>query len=117
MRFPMLLAVMATIAAGAVACSGGGSDAPSCSSYQAEDSVTMADFSYTPACISAPGGATLTLDNQGDAPHTFTVEGTPVSVEVQAGDHATADLGGVGPGTYTVMCTYHPQMKATIQVG
>jgi plastocyanin len=38
-------------------------------------------------------------------------------VDVAAGAQGSADLSGVAAGTYTVLCTYHPQMKATIEVG
>src|SRR5262245_28118403 len=98
MRLRVLVAIVATVASGAVACSGG-SDAPACPSFQAGDSVTMADFSFTPACIEAGAGATLSLDNQGEAPHTFTVDGTSVSVDVPAGQSASADLADVATGT------------------
>jgi plastocyanin len=116
MRIRLLILVMATLTSGVVACSGGGSDPPTCASFDTSTSVAMADFSFTPACIGADGGATLSLDNGGNAPHTFTVEGTPVSVDVPAGEHASADLADVTPGTYTVVCTYHPQMKAVLRV-
>jgi plastocyanin len=116
MRIRLLIVVVATLTSVAVACSSGGSDPPSCASFDTSTSVAMADFSFTPECIGADAGATLDLDNGGDAPHTFTVEGTPVSVDVPAGEHATADLADVTPGTYTVVCTYHPQMKAVLRV-
>ena len=77
----------------------------------------MDDFRYGPACVQVDPGGTLTLDNVGAAPHTFTVEGTEVSVDVAAGAQGSADLSGVAAGFYTVLCTYHPQMKATIEVG
>jgi plastocyanin len=116
MRYRGALAALGMLAAGAVACSGS-ADPPPCPRFEATSSVTMADFSYTPACIGTGVGASLQLDNRGEAPHTFTVEGSQVSVDVPAGEQASADLGGLSPGTYTVICTYHPQMKATLEVG
>ena len=57
-----------------------------------------------------------TLENTGDAPHTFTVEGTDVDVEVDAGSSAEVTLSSVEPGTYSVTCTLHPQMEATLTI-
>jgi plastocyanin len=62
-------------------------------------------------------GASLTLENAGDAPHTFTVAGTEVDVKVDPGGADEARFDGVDPGTYTVTCLFHPQMEATVTVG
>ena len=79
-------------------------------------SVELADFAFRPDCLSADAGATITLDNTGDAPHTFTVEGTDVDVDLDAGASGNAILAGVDPGTYVVTCTFHPQMEATLTI-
>ncbi len=105
------------VAAGAMACSGGGAEPPpSCPNPTATTSVVMDDFSYGPNCLAVAPDATLSLDNQGAAPHTFTIEGTEVNVDVAAGDEGSVDLAGVTPGTYTVICTYHPQMVAAVEI-
>jgi plastocyanin len=78
--------------------------------------VALADFVFRPDCLSAAAGATITLENTGDALHTFTVEGTDVDFEVDAGDSIEAKLSGVEPGTYAVTCTLHPQMNATLTI-
>jgi plastocyanin len=109
--------ISVVLAAGSVACSGGETEPPACQDPSATTSVTVADFSYSPDCLSVEGDASLALDNQGDAPHTFTLEGADLSVDVPAGDQATADFSGIAAGTYTVICTYHPQMKAVVRVG
>ena len=69
-----------------------------------------------PCLLSAEAGATITLENTGDAPHTFTVAETDVDFEVDAGMSVEASLTGVEPGTYAVTCTLHPQMEATLTV-
>ena len=84
---------------GGTACGAGASEPSACSTFTTSTSVEMDDYSV------------------GAAPHTFTVEGTEVSVDVAAGAQGSAYLSGVAAGTYTVLCTYHPQMKATIEVG
>jgi plastocyanin len=116
MRRTASITVALAVTFGGVACSTGGSEAPTCSAFTASTSVQMDDFSYGPNCLQVASGTSVSLDNAGDAPHTFTVEGTDISVDVAAGDTATADLSGVAAGTYTVICTYHPQMKAAIEV-
>lgn len=100
------------------ACGGDGADAPKgCTDPVAATTVELADFTFRPDCLSADAGATITLDNTGDAPHTFTVTGTDVDFEVDAGTAVDASLSGVEPGNYAVTCTYHPQMEATLTVG
>lgn len=100
-----------------VACGGDEDKAPdACTDPVAATTVELADFVFRPDCLSADAGATITLDNTGDALHTFTVEGTDVDFEVDAGTSDEASLSGVGPGTYAVTCTLHPQMNATLTV-
>jgi plastocyanin len=79
--------------------------------------VELADFVFRPSCLSADAGATITLENTGDVLHTFTIEGTDIDFELDAGTSADASLSGLGPGRYAVTCTLHPQMEATLTVG
>jgi len=109
--------IMLSLTLGGTACGAAGSEPSACSMFTSSTTVEMDDFSYGPACVQVDAGGTLALDNVGAAPHTFTIEGTEVSVDVAAGAQGSADLSGVAAGTYTVLCTYHPQMKATIEVG
>jgi plastocyanin len=96
----------------------GGDDAPPepCTDPVATTSVELADFAFRPDCFSTGTGATITLENTGDALHTFTVTGTDVDVSVDAGASGEASLSGVAAGTYAVTCTLHPQMVATLTV-
>jgi plastocyanin len=98
------------------ACEGDASPPEACTDPTPATSVELADFAFRPNCLSADSGARITLDNTGDAPHTFTVEGTDVDVNVDAGSSGAADLGAVDPATYAVTCTFHPQMEATLTV-
>ena len=101
--------------AGAVSCSG--SKAPeSCTPSGPTQTVDLQDFAYAPTCIGAASGSHLTLQNTGAAPHTFTINGTPLDQKVDAGAGAEASLDGIAPGTYQVTCNYHPQMTATLVV-
>ncbi len=101
-----------------VACGGEEAKSPeTCTDPVAATTVELADFAFRPDCLSADAGATIALDNTGDAIHTFTLTGTDVDASVDAGDSGEASLSGVEPGTYAVTCTYHPQMVATLTVG
>lgn len=111
---PVLLVALAAIVP---ACDGETAPPEPCTDPAPATSVELADFAFRPDCLSTDAGATIALDNTGDAPHTFTVEGTDVDVNVEAGSSGEADLGTVDPGTYTVTCTFHPQMEATLTVG
>ena len=78
--------------------------------------MELKDFAFVPTCIGAPAGTRLTLQNTGAAPHTFTVQGTPIDQKLEAGAGAEVSLSGIAPGTYHVVCTIHPQMTATLVV-
>ncbi len=95
---------------------GGGAEPEVCTDPVAAETVELADFEFRPDCLTTGGGATIALENTGEAPHTFTVEGTEVDFDLDAGTSAQAGLSGVAPGRYAVTCTYHPQMTATLTV-
>jgi plastocyanin len=109
------IAILAFVLAGTC-----GSDAdpdPSCNDPAPASSVALEDFEFAPACIGAALDATIDLENTGVAPHTFTVEGTDVDVDLPAGASGEASLEGVDAGAYAITCTYHPQMTGTVVVG
>jgi plastocyanin len=99
------------------ACTGGEAEPEACTDPVAATTVELADFAFRPDCLSADAGATITLQNTGDALHTFTIADTDIDFELDAGTSVEASLSGVEPGTYAVTCTLHPQMEATLTVG
>ncbi len=134
-----------TVAAGAVlllaACSGGGatsapSSAPSaeasveasaeasapaagaaCSESAAagEVAVTIADFVFSPADITATVGQTVTFTNNDPAPHTATLDdGSCTTPNIDQG--GSDSLTFTAAGTYPFHCNVHPNMKGTITV-
>ena len=112
-------AVAVAFALALPACGGGGSEPPACEDPQAVGTVTMADFSYEPGCVEAAPGDSLEIVNEGQAPHTFTVEsdGAEAEADVAAGERATLTVPDLAAGTYRVICTYHPQMEAALRIG
>ena len=99
------------------ACGDGGGAPSVCAKPVEAETVVLADFAFRPDCLRASEGAQIGLRNTGEAPHTFTIEGTTVDVNLPAGTSSDASLSGVEPGRYTVTCTFHPQMEATLTVG
>lgn len=102
------------------ACGGGSDDsgADECAIPVAVSSVEMTGVGtgYEPDCLSVEAGATITLRNSDQMPHTFTVDGTEVNYNVGGGDSAEADLSSLEPAVYDVTCVFHPSMKATLKV-
>ena len=94
-----------------------GSSAPSCANPVPATTVTIQEFAFDPSCASTAPDATLTVTNQGSLAHTYTVKGTDVDVTVAAGQTQHVSLKGIAPGTYTVVCTFHPQMEGALKVG
>lgn len=107
--------VGAVLVAIAAACSGRG-EAPACPDPTAGAEMRLLDFEYAPGCLQVEG-AEVTLANGGDVPHTFTIPDSDIDVRLDARERGSADLSGLAPGTYRVMCTLHPQMTAAILIG
>jgi plastocyanin len=107
--------VIMMLCVGAASCSGSKA-AASCTPSGPTQSIEMKDFAFVPTCIGAPAGTRLTLQNTGAAPHTFTINGTPVNTKVDPGSGAEVSLQGLAAGTYPVVCTIHPQMSAMLVV-
>ena len=108
----LLLAALLTLPLG-VACS---SKAAACGSPTATTTVDIQNTACAPASVSASATATLSIVNHDDTPPTFTVKGTDVDVKLDGGATGQAVLSGLAPGTYSVVCSYHPQMTETLQV-
>jgi plastocyanin len=99
------------------ACGGGDTaEAGGTNDTSAASTVTMLDNEYEPAEPVIAAGE-VELVNEDESPHTFTIEGEDVDVEVEAGQSATARV-DVEPGTYTLFCDFHRSqgMETTLTV-
>jgi plastocyanin len=115
---PMIAAwSLIVLVAGLAAC-GGGEEAPAGENPQTATSVTLGDFYYEPGCVEVASGAELEIVNEGKAPHTFTVEAEAdePEVDVPADETASLSIPALDPGTYRVICVYHPQMEGALRV-
>lgn len=124
-----ILAVAAAVAlatiTGCAAESGGSSAPPPASSSPAPavsgpaaasgGTITIRDFAYELPASVAPG-AMVTVTNADKAPHTLTAKGkSGFDVEVPGGGTAVFQAPDA-PGEYEIICTFHPQMNATLVV-
>ena len=75
----------------------------------------MGDLFFSPASVTIAVGDTVTWHNTGQAPHNATGDGgsfsTPTLNNGQSASHTFSS-----PGTFSYICTIHPQMKGTIRV-
>lgn len=80
--------------------------------------VTIADFTFDPACFTASASQGITVVNEDDVGHTFTMVGTDINVPIAGGETFNGEpiAGVVEPGTYEFVCTIHPQMTGEATV-
>ena len=97
---------------------GGGEDAGTDGADGATggSTVTMQDNTFAPSDPVIVAGE-VELVNEGEAPHTFTVEGEAVDIQVDAGQTVTETI-DLAPGTYTLFCEFHRAqgMEGTLTV-
>ena len=81
-------------------------------------SITIADFAFDPNCFTASASQGITIVNQDDADHTFTIPDTQIDVPIAAGETFNGEpiSGAVEPGTYDFLCTIHPTMTGQVTV-
>jgi plastocyanin len=78
-------------------------------------SVAMEDFLFSPASVTIHVGDIVTWHNSGKQPHTATADdGSFDTGTVVAGQSASHEF--TRAGTFSYICTIHPNMKGTIRV-
>ena len=112
--------VLVSLGAGIAACGGSGND-PAPAAAQAPKAsgttVSVQDNSFSPGTLKVSPGDTVTFTNEGAVAHTVT-----------ATNGAKFDSGSLEPGktfkftaekagTVSYVCTIHPGMQGTIEVG
>jgi plastocyanin len=105
---------------GTVLVTGANGSPPPAAKVRAAQAVTtgdfqLVDFSISPAAMTVTAGATIGFVNNGIASHTATArDGSWDTGVVQPG--ASTHLTFATPGTFSFICSIHPQMKATLLV-
>ena len=78
-------------------------------------SVTIANFSFSPAVISVTAGDSVTWTNNDTVAHTVTAsDGSFDTGEIQPG--ASASITFSTAGTFAYICSIHPSMTGTVDV-
>ncbi len=74
-------------------------------------------FVFTPAKVTVKQGATITVSNVGNVPHTFTVTGQSIDITNSPGQSQDVTI-SLPPGTYPFVCRFHASlgMKGTLVV-
>jgi plastocyanin len=99
------------------ASSGGGSTDASTpkAKKSASASVTMGDFFFSPASVRVAVGDTVTWNNTGQAPHNAVADdGSFKTPDLNNGQSASHTF--TQSGSFSYLCTIHPQMKGTVRV-
>ena len=94
---------------------GSPSESPSESaSATGEADLTIVDFGFSPTELSVTEGQTITINNTGAVPHTFTTDDDVIDQTVAPGETAEVTLTGVTSGGFH--CRFHSQMTGTLTV-
>lgn len=77
--------------------------------------VEMLDFEFSPANVTIATGGKIIWLNEGQAPHDATADDDSFATgTVESGKLKSETF--KEPGTYSYICTIHPQMTGTIEV-
>ncbi len=116
------LVVLMAVAALLPACGDDGGSSEDCANLTSEEpgfTITIARLAFYPACFKATASQGISVVNEDDVGHTFTMVGTQINIPIAPGEIFNGPepiSGAVEPGTYEFVCTIHPQMtgEATI---
>ncbi|MDP2211789.1 MAG: cupredoxin family copper-binding protein [Candidatus Aquicultor sp.] len=82
---------------------------------QKSASVTIENFAFVPPTITIKKGGTVTWTNKDSAVHTATADGGDFDTgDIKQDQSATLTFDKTG--TFSYICTYHPNMKGTVIV-
>jgi plastocyanin len=112
-----ILTIGLTAAALGLAACGGSDDepaAPAAAEATGAAAVQVGDNTFTPAKIEVATGETVSFENSGAIAHTVTGDGFD-SGSMAPGDTFTFTADKAGTVSY--VCTFHPGMQGTIEVG
>ncbi|MGH2735325.1 MAG: cupredoxin domain-containing protein [Actinomycetota bacterium] len=115
-----MLVALALVALAAAGCGGddeGGDETGSEGSNGEAATLTASGLKFDTDSLTVASGGSIELVNEDDTEHNLTAEEAELDEDVDPGDTATIDLGGVEPGTYDFFCEYHPEtMTGTLEV-
>lgn len=114
LALPVLVAVLAFAGCGSSSSDKGSSSSGS-SSPAAAGAVKIKDFAFDPDPVTAKVGQKITWTNEDSVAHNVIADdGTFKSATMNQGD--TYSFTPKKAGTFSYVCTFHAQMKATLTV-
>lgn len=80
--------------------------------------VVQDNFSFSPSTLQGTAGEqiTLTIENDGSSPHTFTIDSENISVTLQPGDQQQVKVTFPKSGSVPFYCEFHKSMGMTGQL-
>jgi len=78
--------------------------------------VKIDNFSFAPASLTVPVGATVTWTNRDDIPHTVVSDDKSTFKSKALDTDDTFSFTFAKPGTYGYFCSIHPKMTAKVVV-
>ena len=77
--------------------------------------LTETDFEFVPSVFAMRTDQNITIVNEGQTVHNFTIEGTVADIDTPAGETTALEaIGGAAePGTYNLFCKYHRSQGMT----
>ena len=93
-----------------------GTRPPTSEATGAGATIAAANITFDPTELNVAAGETITLRNEDDVEHSFTIDDPDIDAEAEGGEEATVEAPDQ-PGTYDFHCRYHPdQMTGTLTV-
>ena len=79
--------------------------------------LSLVDNEFVPSSLTVASGDTVEVTNDGQAPHTVTIEGQGIDEEVESGASTTVTF-DLEPGEYVMFCEFHrgAGMEGTLTV-
>jgi plastocyanin len=118
----LALVLGAVLALSTLSCSSDDAESPDCTDLSGRGTsftITLRDNLFVPSCFTASAAQRLNLVNEDGVLHSFTLEGTPIDVDVSPNETLDLDpvAGVIEPGTYHLVCKYHaPGMAGDLTV-
>jgi nitrosocyanin len=111
--------IVATTGLVLAGCGGGGGEkkessaTTSASGGGAKLNLTTKDFAFDPTTLSAKAGeaVTVTIKNDGQAEHNFSIESLKVSKDIEKGESQTVTFTPAQAGDVQFFCEYHKATK------
>lgn len=116
-RGAVIVGAAAALLLGSTACGGSDSDenGDSSDAAPAGPTVEVKDFTYTPANLTVPSGATVTWKFEDSAPHDVLADDQSFRSAL-LNDGETYQFTFTESGSYPYICSIHPYMMGTVTV-